>query len=163
MNKLISILATLATCAAAHGAEPVLSAAAYGQVSFGDRIEAVEERLGEQAPPITDTDEEQCRQIEFKAYPGVHFMVERGRVTRAASSRAIRTSIGLTVGASMSNVRRALPAAAVQAHPYVEGGHYLILKSPDGKTALLMEEAQDTVTAVRGGLLPSVQYVEGCL
>lgn len=90
-------------------------------------------------------------------------MVEEGVITRAESSVAVPTSLGLTVGASMEAVKKSVPSVVIEPHQYDPDGHYLIFKSPDGKTAVVMEEGGGKVTAVRGGLEPSVEYVEGCL
>ena len=143
--------------------EPALSATSYGEVVFGERIEDVEAHLNEKAPPITDPDEKFCRQIEFKAYPGVYFMIEQGRVTRAESSAPIKTSIGYTVGSSLADIQKHVPGATVEPHFYDPDGHYVTVKVKEGKAAILMEEANGKITDIRGGLIPSVQYVEGCL
>ena len=163
MNKAMLVLVAFSACGMAYADEPVLSATSYGKVGFGDRLEDVEMHLNEKAPAITDSDENLCRQVEFKSYPGVHFMIEAGRVTRAASSKPVETSMGYTVGASMVDIKKAFPTATVEHHPYVPHGHYVTVMSKDAKTALLMEEAEGKIIAVRGGLLPSVQYIEGCL
>jgi hypothetical protein len=162
MRRLLVGTVMLASAGAALAAAPVLSATGYGPVTFGDRLEVVEKRLGEQAPPPSEGDEEHCREFDFKTYPGLFFMVENGVVTRVASSRAVPTAIGPTVGASLKSVRRAVPAIAVSPDPYDDRGHHLTLKTADGKAALLLEETAGKVTAVRGGLVPSVLYWEGC-
>lgn len=162
MKRIVATLVALLVFGSSQAATPVLSAASYGQVVFGDRLEDVEKRINEKAPPITDSDENACRQIEFKTYPGVYFMIEEGRITRAESSNPIPSSIGYTVGASMAEIKKKIPSAVIEPHHYTEG-HYITVKSKDGKAAILMEEAEGKVTDIRGGLLPSVQYVEGCL
>ena len=63
----------------------------------------------------------------------------------------------------MEAVKKIVPSVVIEPHQYDPYGHYLIFKSPGGKTALVMEEGGRKVTAVRGGLEPSVEYVEGCL
>jgi hypothetical protein len=51
----------------------------------------------------------------------------------------------------------------VEPHQYDPDGHYLTFATRGGKTAIVMEEADGKVTTIRGGLIPAVQYVEGCL
>jgi hypothetical protein len=162
MRSVRFLLVGVVMCVAAQAESPVMSATAYGKVTFGERLEVVETRLNETAPLISDPDERLCRQIEFKAYPGVLFMIEEGRVTRAESSEPIATSIGFTVGSLMSEIKKKLPQIVVGPHHYTDG-HYLTLKTKDGKAALVMEEGEGKITGVRGGLTPSVDYVEGCL
>jgi hypothetical protein len=162
MKRTLSLLLLfVATSACADS--PVLSATAFGHIKFGDALERIEKLLKEKAPEITDPDERLCRQISFRAYPNVTFMVEEGVVTRAEFSAPIPTSLGITVGASLEAVKRKVPTVVVERHQYDPDGHYLILKTPDGKAALVMEEGGGKVTSVRGGLEPSVEYVEGCL
>ncbi len=163
MKKIAAFVVFLSACGVTQDAKPVLNATAFGQIAFGDRLEDVEKRLGEKAPLMRAADESQCRQIEFNTYPGLVFMIEEGRVTRAETSKPLPTSIGFTVGAATDEIKRKRPDVVVEPHKYEPAGHYLTLKSKDGKTALLMEAANGTVTHVRGGLFPSVQYVEGCL
>ena len=140
-----------------------MTATSYGQIEFGDKLDVVEARLGERAPVIVDSDEIHCRLVEFKAYPHVIFMIEEGAVTRAESSMPVPTSVGFTVGASLDAIKRRIPSVEIEPHQYDPDGHYLTFKNVDGKAAILMEEAAGKVTNVRGGLIPAVQYVEGCL
>ena len=141
---------------------PVLSAAAYGEVVFGDRIEDVAKRLNEMVPLREESDEESCWYAKFNAYPGVNFMVQDGRVSRLDYSESIITSIGYTVGASMAEVTKAIPTAIVEPNHYNPEAHYITVMSEDGKSAILLDESKGKVTSVRAGLLPVVQYVEGC-
>jgi hypothetical protein len=155
-------LALLAWTTVAPAAAPVLSAASYGNITFGDRLEVAERRLKEHAPDITDPDEAHCRQLSFKAYPGMTFMVEEGVITRAETSAPVPTSVGFTVGAQINDIKKTVPSVIVEPHHYDPDRHYLTFKAKSGKAALLMEEAGGRITDVRGGLIPSVQYVEGC-
>jgi hypothetical protein len=41
-------------------------------------------------------------------------------------------------------------------------GHYLTIVTSDGKRAVVIETDGATVVAIRGGLRPAVEYVEGC-
>jgi hypothetical protein len=163
MNRIFLSLALLSCIGQANASGPVLSATAYGRITFGERLERIERTLRETAPPITDPDENQCRQIEFRAYPGVIFMVEAGVVTRAESSKAVRTSLGMTVGASITDLQKKYPSIVVEPHQYEPDGHYLTFATRDSKAAIVMEETDGKVTSIRGGLNPSVKYVEGCL
>ena len=142
---------------------PVLSATAYDKVTFGDRLEDIEKLLGEKAPPPDQSDDENCWYAEFKAYPGVRFMVEEGRVNRLDSSEPVVTSIGHTIGALMAEISEAIPTATIEPNKYDPEKHYITVMSEDGKAAILLDESQGRVVNVRGGLLPAVQYVEGCL
>jgi hypothetical protein len=145
------------------GAAPTLTATAYGQIVFGERLEVIEARLNERVRAVIDSDETHCRLVEFKAYPRVVFMVEEGLVTRAETATPVPTSVGFTVGAPIDAIKKKVPSVQIEPHQYDSYGHYLTFKTKDGKAAVLMEEADGRVTNVRGGLIPAVQYVEGCL
>ncbi|MDR2220662.1 MAG: hypothetical protein LBE24_08810 [Methylobacillus sp.] len=160
--SLISGLALWAVCTVSHAEEAVLSDSAYGKIRFGEKLEVAKKLLGEPVPPATDLDEQQCRQIVFKAYPDVYFMVEQGTITRAESVKPIATAIGFTVGSSLAEVQKKYPQAVLKPHAYTDG-HYVILTSKDEKSALLMEENEGKIMVIRGGLVPSVNYIEGCL
>lgn len=62
-----------------------------------------------------------------------------------------RGSDGIAVGASFVEVKAKYPAATVEPHKYVPGGHYLTLKNPDGSKAVLLEEADGKITEIRAG------------
>ncbi|MCE9616514.1 MAG: hypothetical protein K8T26_19745 [Lentisphaerae bacterium] len=141
----------------------VLSPESYGAVKFGSRLSDIENRLGCQADPPERERDADCDFVTFATYPEVHFMVEAGIVTRAdALDDTVSNSLGITVGTSFEDVRRRFPSVVIEEHVYADG-HYLIFRSRNGKRALLFEEVEGKITCVRGGLEPSVEYVEGCL
>jgi hypothetical protein len=139
----------------------ILSPRGYGDIHFGAQLRNVESQLKESAEPRSR--EFGCDFVQFKKYPGVHFMVEDGVVTRADVAPNIPNSSGVRIGTRLSEVKRRFPKVIVEPHKYDEHGHYLSLPTADGKAALLFEERDDGVTGVRAGLFPSVAYVEGCL
>jgi hypothetical protein len=63
----------------------------------------------------------------------------------------------------MTDLQKRHPTMVVEPHQYDPGGHYLTFATRGGKAAIVMEEADGKVTNIRGGLIPAVQYVEGCL
>jgi hypothetical protein len=140
---------------------PILTFDSYGFIAFGSRVSDVETKLGEQAEVAQVNPK--CGYVTFKRYPNVAFMVEDGVITRADVSEEVPNTLGITVGTSFSDVKRKFPNVIVERHEYDPDGHYLILKSADKKKAIVMEESDGKVTRVRGGLIPSVQYVEGCV
>jgi len=162
-RKAMRYAIALLACSSAVLAGPILSATSYGAIRFGERVETVEKRLHERVPQPIDTEEAHCRLFEFKAYPQMTFMIEDGVITRAGTSSPIPTSIGVTVGLSMKTIRRRFPGVKIEPHTYDPTGHYLTLKTESQKAAIVMEESGGRITEIRGGLIPSVTYVEGCL
>ena len=161
--KLIVILISFWLLQACVAVPAKLSPSSYGQIQFGARLSQIEELLGEKIPGIKEPDEKFCRYVSFNAYPDVQFMVEEGVITRAEFSKPLPTSLGISVGSSLKEIKDQYPNAIVTPHKYNPAGHYIIFKTKGGKNAIVMETSEDKVFAVRGGLEPSVEYVEGCL
>lgn len=146
---------------AAAAPKPILTFDSYGLVVFGNRLSDVQKKLGEKGE--SDTGESACQYVTFKRYPNVGFMVEDGVITRADVGEEVPNAFRITVGTSLTEVKKKFPAVIIEPHQYEPNGHYLIFKNANRKKAIVMEESDGKVTYVRGGLIPSVQYVEGCL
>lgn len=154
------VLVTLCN-ASALAAEPVLSWDAYGVVQFGKRLSETEKSLGEKA--TADEGEEGCKYVHFKKFPKASFMVEDGIITRADVDPGVPNSLGVSAGTPMDRVKKKYPKVIVEPHHYDDAGFYLIFKNKKGKNAIVMEVGDGIVHEIRGGLEPSVEYVEGCL
>lgn len=139
---------------------PVLSASGYGLIQFGQPLRVAEANLKETALPRKR--EPGCDFIKFKRYPQIRFMVEDGIVTRGDAKTGVRNSAKVNVGMSLERVKVLHPGIRVEPHKYDDNGHYLILDSVDGSSAILFEEGGGKVTDIRAGRKPSVEYVEGC-
>lgn len=142
-------------------AAPVLSPEAYGPVSFGASLKEAEEKLGEKAQQLGEADPA-CSSVKFKSLPKVRFMVEQGIITRADAEAGVPNIFGLDVGGTLAQAKEKMPAVVVGPHKYLELGHYLTIAG-ERNTALIMEEDGKQITKIRGGLQPSVAYVEVCL
>lgn len=141
--------------------EPVLSWDAYGVVQFGKRLSETEKSLGEKA--TADEGEEGCKYVHFKKFPKASFMVEDGIITRADVDPGVPNSLGVPAGTPMDRVKKKYSKVIVEPHHYDNEGFYLILKNNKGTKAIVMEVGDGIVHTIRGGLEPSVEYVEGCL
>lgn len=140
---------------------PVLSTSGYGPIQFGQPLKVVEATLKETALPKKR--EPDCDFIKFKSYPQIRFMVEDGIVTRGDAKAGVRNSAKVNVGMSLARVKGLHPGIRIEPHKYDDNGHYLILDSADGSSAVLFEEGGGKVTEIRAGKKPAVEYVEGCL
>ena len=163
MSVVIRTIASLLCLANApsFAAGGVLSPEGYGSVRFGMKIEDVEAALKQRATEsYTKTG---CDYAEFKKYPGLRFMIEDGVVTRADARKGVKNSAAVSEGMSLEAVRARFRTASIQPHKYDDDGHYVILSTEDGRSAIVLEESKGRVTAVRAGRKPSVEYVEGCL
>ncbi|MEO7442250.1 MAG: hypothetical protein ABIW46_01805, partial [Acidimicrobiales bacterium] len=98
---------------------------------------------------------------------GVAFMVTGGTVARIdVIGGPVTTTEGLAIGQTEAQAQQHYDGRlAVTAHKYTAGGHYLTLvpaDPADGVYRLVAETDGTTVTALRAGRLPEVEFVEGC-
>ena len=103
-----------------------------------------------------------CDYVRFASLPGVNFMVENAVVTRGDADAATPNVLGIAVGATLDAVRSAHPEGRVTPHKYVDGGHYITFLAPDQSRGIVLEEERGAVTRIRAGIVPAVEYVEGC-
>ena len=164
-------LAAVVACApvehARNGNAAVLSPTSYGKIEFGRSLAEIERAVGEAARASAGQDDA-CRSVTFGAYPGMRLIVEKGIVTRADVTSGdapadIANVLHVRLGDAFADVRARQPSLKIQPHKYDPNGHYLIQKSADGKNAVVLEESGGRISAIRAGVEPSVEYVEGCL
>jgi hypothetical protein len=152
-------------CNGAAGAPPAptLTFEGYGAVLFGMTVTQARDAVRESsAEDQLAPDTQECHYVTLAAYPHTRLMVEEGRITRVEVGRSARNVLALKVGMSLAEVRRRHPEVRVMPHKYDEHGHYLIFASPSGKSEIVAEASNGLITLIRGGLLPAVEYVEGC-
>jgi len=107
---------------------------------------------------------EGCYYVTAEGDPGISFIVENGHVQRVDIDDAHHfTAAGVKVGDTEQRAKDAYAGQVeVTDHTYVEGGHYLTVRSKDRKRALVLETDGKYVTRLRAGLEPAAEYVEGC-
>jgi hypothetical protein len=116
---------------------------------------------------IAHPETQECAYVGLSGLPeGVSLMTEGGRVVRVDvdDSSAVATTRGARVGWTEARVLALYPGARVQPHKY-EDGHYLVAipgAPADTVHRLVFETARGVVTRFRGGVVPAVEYVEGC-
>lgn len=142
-----------------------VSLVAAGPVRFGmtagEASSAVNATAADAAPA-----DSACHYWVPKGAPaGLRLMMENGLVVRAdADSAGITTMDNLGVGSPVESVVVALgPSLQVTPHKYKweEGWRYLSF-SDDSTHRLIFEVDSHVVRSLRAGLLPAVEYVEGC-
>ncbi|PTU32272.1 hypothetical protein [Stenotrophobium rhamnosiphilum] len=158
MNRYLLLCIACISCT--EVAESGLTAQSYGRIQFGQPLATAEKILDEKIVMAANSDPA-CHYVSFAAYPNVRFMVENGVVTRGELQAG--QSLGVGIADSLESAKAKHPDVYIQPHKYDPNGHYLILKSSDAKFAVVMEEAGGKITKIRGGIEPSVEYVEGCL
>lgn len=160
-SQLLKVVALFSVSAFSMAQKEVLTPFSYGEIRFGQPIEIAEARMHETAFPLRR--ELACDFVRFKKYPNIRWMVEDGIVTRADVMGDIKNSASVSLGMPVSKVKALHPHVRIEAHQYDGQGHNLVLDSPDGGSAILLEVSNGKVTNIRAGKKPSVEYPEGCL
>ena len=93
------------------------------------------------------------------------FVFDQGLLIRMDTRDARYATVsGVRVGDEVQRVRRIYgERLSVGAHPYFARGQMLAVYSPDRRFALVMESNDaGRVVMLRGGLMPAVEWLEGC-
>lgn len=155
---LVAAIAVLAACDKPAPSAPTLTAEGFEKARFGASATEVAAALGEALPANAAT--AACTQVRFKAYPGLLFMVEKGRITRADADAGVKNSAAVDHGMLQADVITKHPRIEVWPHKYDEKAHVLVLAEEHG--VFVFEEKEGRISAVRAGVRPAVEYVEGC-
>jgi hypothetical protein len=108
-----------------------------------------------------------CYYLRPSTLDGLRFMVEDGTLRRAeVSTSAVRTTDGFQVGDSASKVMTFYGSRASQAPDKYDPKAQTITVLPkgdaDAKYRMIFNIKGGTVQSIFAGVLPQVQYVEGC-
>lgn len=147
----------------------VLSELGYGPARIGMTLEeigaAVGHGLGEPGDPA-------CSYVTLipsqrNGTPAVSLMIVNGRLARVdVSDSTVTTEAGARIGDTEVRVLEMYGSRVrIRPHKYVDDGRYLIVPRGPGADSverLVFETASGRVTAMRGGKLPEVEWVEGC-
>jgi hypothetical protein len=107
-----------------------------------------------------------CDYAVPRGLEGLAFMIEQGKVVRVEVRRpGIHTDQGASIGDSEARIYR-LYSGHVRTSPHkYTAGHYLTVTPADTVAhpyRLIFETDGAVVKNFRGGVLPQVEYVEGC-
>ena len=136
-----------------------------GPVRIGMTLDQLNAALHENIDMPDDEDGKACFYAESAKHPGIAFMVQNGRVTRADVTQPnISTASGVRVGDSEERVMKVYGARIrLDPHAYTgPEGHYLTLHSMDRRYALRFEIDGHKVTSFYAGGVRAVAYIEGC-
>jgi hypothetical protein len=141
-----------------------------GPIQVGMTIESAEAATGQTfAQQSSGGEEYGCLYYTIEGLDDVSFMVTDGTIARVeVLESGITTLSGAQVGDSAEKVRNLYPGQIEsEPHEYVPGGEYLIFVPQDeaGQDYRVIFETDEagTITMIRGGRLPEVGYIEGCV
>jgi hypothetical protein len=116
---------------------------------------------------LADPTRAECDHVAIEGAPGrILAMIVQGRVARIeVQDSATATDVGARVGDTEQRIDSLYSGrVAIMPHKYVDG-HYLVVTptaSADSMFRLVFETDGARVTRYRVGLLPAVEWVEGC-
>jgi len=140
----------------------VLTLEGLGALRIGQKVPAGS-GWSEQGARVSD----ECRTVSSPVHPGVHAIVEGGKVARITLGQgsAVKLVEGIGVGAAEAEVRAAFPGFRAEPHKYSDPpAKYLTApKAASGDPALRFEIGADgKVGLIHVGTGPVLFYVEGC-
>lgn len=137
----------------------------FGPIRIGMSVQEVVEALdgAVDAPEGLDG----CDYIFPRGWPeGISLMVVQGRVARIEVGQGeVRTAAGARIGASEQEIRALYRGQVeVRPHKYTDGN--VLIVSPAGPLGaehrIVFETNGSVVERYRAGVLPAVEWVEGC-
>ncbi|MGH9152977.1 MAG: hypothetical protein ACRD03_11390, partial [Acidimicrobiales bacterium] len=141
----------------------------FGPVRVGMTVDEASAALGRRLTPVISPPDEDCAMYApASGFDGIAFLVARGVVARTdVTAGPTRTPEGLALGQTEAEAQRRYgDRLATGDHDYLVGGRYLTLipEAPGDEGYRLVAETDGrTVTALRAGRLPEVEYSDGCL
>jgi hypothetical protein len=138
-----------------------------GALRVGMTFDQASAALGGALRVPVEVDTTGCDYLVWSGGPsGVHVMFDEHRIARIdVDTASIATAAGARIGDDEARIKRLYPGQVkVTPHKY-EDGHYLTvtpIAAADGQFRIVFETARGRVTRYRAGLMPSVEYVEGC-
>ncbi|HEU4827690.1 MAG TPA: hypothetical protein VFT04_00710, partial [Gemmatimonadales bacterium] len=135
-----------------------------GPISFGMSLADAEAAAG---ASLAGRPADACAFVRLPGMPlGTQLMTERGRIVRAdVTDGDTSTDRGARLGMTEEEVQALYDhTLEVRPHKYDSAGRYLVLV-PDGAAdslRLVFETDGRAITRFRAGILPAVEYVEGC-
>ena len=120
---------------------------------------ALHQKLTEQ-----ESRNDMCYYVTAPGHDHLSFMIEDGKVVRVdVDAPGILTASGIQVGDSEARASKVYgPALKVTDHKYIDTGHYLTLRSADGRRGFRFETDNGKITMFYAGTYEAIQYVEGC-
>jgi len=137
----------------------------FGPAKVGMTLSQLNTVLGEKFAMPIEKDGQACFDVLSTKHPHVSFMIEDGHLSRMdVDAPGITTSEGVQVGDSEAKALRVYgPRLKVEPHHYINDGHYLTVRSSDGRYGRRFETEKGKITSFYSGRFASVQLVEGCL
>jgi hypothetical protein len=136
-----------------------------GPAKVGMTLSQLNIALGEKFAMPRNKDDQSCFVVKPAGHPHTAFMIEDGQFSRVdVDAPGLSTTEGIHVGDSEAQARRVYGARLkIEPHQYIEGGHYLTVRSHDGRYGTRFETDKGKIQSFYAGRFDAIQLVEGCL
>jgi hypothetical protein len=161
IGRTISFALLFASCFAADAW--VVRYDGVGPVKIGMTLTELSQALHQELAP-DEKDEHGCFYIDARGHDHVEIMIVDGHVVRVdVGARGTTTADGIQVGDSEAHARTVYGARMkVTPHTYIDNGHYLTVRSSDGRYGIRFETENGKIIGFYAGTYDAIQYVEGC-
>jgi len=140
-----------------------------GPIKLGMTVQEAEKISGVSLNPTYTDYDPVCFYVASESGPsGVKFMIVDNQIRRVDITESTTSTLsGARVGDAEKTILKLYGnKIVVEPHKYDEQGHYIIFVPTDKwdkQYRLIFETSQKRVTQFRIGLMPEVEWVEGCL
>jgi hypothetical protein len=169
MWRWILLFATLITIVVTSGPSAgqdrwVIAFNGVGPVKIGMSLSELNTSLHERFTMPTEKDEQGCFYVSSAKHPHISFMIEDRHVVRVdVDGAGIPTTQGVQVRDSEEHALHVYgPKLNVSESQYDSGGHYLTIRSEDGRNGIRFETEKGKIQTYYAGRFEAIQYVEGC-
>lgn len=134
-----------------------------GPIKVGMTLPQLNTALHEKFKFSDNKEDQGCFYVKPANYL-VSLMIEDNHLVRVdVNKRGIPTEKGIQVGDSEKHALQVYGAdAKVVEHKYNPDGHYLTVRSKEGRYGIRFETDKGKIQEFYGGTLEAIQYVEGC-
>lgn len=128
-------------------------------MSLAQLSAALHQKLAEE-----ESGSENCFYVHARGHDHVAFMIEDGKLVRIdVDAPGVATATGIQVGDSEAHARQVYGAKLkTTEHKYIDTGHYLTVRSIDGRHGVRFEADKGKIIMFYSGTYEAIQYVEGC-
>lgn len=141
-----------------------VSARGAGPVRVGMTVAEARQATGE-TTVSADSINGECDYVRLSGLPeGISLMVVEGAISRIdVSTPGITTEEGARIGDPEARIDSLYGTAVLRRpHEYTDGSYLIVPAAGDTAYQLVFETDGNAVTTYRAGMMPMVQWVEGC-
>jgi hypothetical protein len=157
-------LTVIAIGTALAGSGLIIREDGVGPVKIGMTLPHLNTVLREKFVMPESKDDQGCFYVKSAKYSHISFMMEGGHLVRIdVDGAGIPTAEGIQVGDSEEHAKKVYGSRLkIERDQYSEDGHYLTVRSRDGRNGIRFEAEKGKIDTFYAGTIQAIQYVEGC-